>query len=204
MYISRMRKKDVNCDFYSENFLRYHQNSFNADPSVFLDPLLKHISPPALILDVGCGSGRDLLWLKNKGFDTIGFERSVELAELAAENSGSRVVKGDFFSYDFSVFKADAILLIGAMVHVPHEDFEAALKNILNAAGKNTLILLSLKKGDGTRISADGRTFFLWNEYMLNEIFLRSGLIILSSFENQSVLNTAETWLGYVLKRSIL
>jgi len=31
---------------------------------------------------VGCGSGRDLLWLKNRGFKVIGFERPKGLAEL--------------------------------------------------------------------------------------------------------------------------
>jgi len=32
--------------------------------------------------ELGCGSGRDLLWLKNRGFHVIGFERSPGLAEL--------------------------------------------------------------------------------------------------------------------------
>jgi len=37
---------------------------------------------------VGCGSGRDLLWMKKQDFDVIGFERSPGLAELARENAG--------------------------------------------------------------------------------------------------------------------
>ena len=55
------------------------------DPSSFLQPFASHLAEGSLILDVWCGSGRDLLWLKNRGFKVIGFERSKGLAELARD-----------------------------------------------------------------------------------------------------------------------
>jgi len=42
------------------------------------------------VLDVGCGSGRDLLWMKKWNFEVIGFERSPGFAELAGRKPGVR------------------------------------------------------------------------------------------------------------------
>jgi len=55
-------------DFYRENHREYFERTFNIDPSTFLSQLVAKLPPGSFILDVGCGSGRDLLWLKNCGF----------------------------------------------------------------------------------------------------------------------------------------
>ena len=96
-------------DFYSENYKLYHERTFSIDPSLFLEPLIKVLPRGAYILDVGCGSGRDLLWLKERGFKVMGFERSEGLAELARKNSGCEVIEGDFETFDFSLLSFDAV-----------------------------------------------------------------------------------------------
>jgi SAM-dependent methyltransferase len=48
-------------DFYQKNYKVYHEKTFSIDPSSFLAPLAKRLPAEAFILDVGCGSGRDLL-----------------------------------------------------------------------------------------------------------------------------------------------
>ena len=75
-------------DYYQQHFLEYNRQTFNMDPASFLEPLAEQLAPGARILDVGCGSGRDLLWFKNRGFDVVGLERSPGLAGLARKNSG--------------------------------------------------------------------------------------------------------------------
>ncbi|MBW2612111.1 MAG: methyltransferase domain-containing protein, partial [Deltaproteobacteria bacterium] len=74
-------------DYYQRHFLEYHTQTFNVDPASFLEPLTKYLQPGDRILDVGCGSGRDLLWFKNRGFVATGFERSAGLARLARQNT---------------------------------------------------------------------------------------------------------------------
>ena len=101
-------------DFYQNNYRAYHEKTFSIDPSSFLEPFASHLAEDSLILDVGCGSGRDLLWLKNRGFKVIGFERSKGLAELARENVGCEVIEGDFETFDFSTLSVDAIILINS------------------------------------------------------------------------------------------
>ena len=54
----------------------YHEATFHIDPASFLRPLAERLPPCAVILDVGCGSGRDLRWLRHRGFRAVGMERS--------------------------------------------------------------------------------------------------------------------------------
>ncbi|MGA9179151.1 MAG: methyltransferase domain-containing protein, partial [Desulfobacterales bacterium] len=79
-------------DYYQKNYTAYHEKTFSIDPSSFLTPLAQRLPPEAFILDVGCGSGRDLLWMKKRGFEVIGFERSEGLAELARNNADCEVI----------------------------------------------------------------------------------------------------------------
>jgi len=90
-------------DYYEDNYYQaYHENTFLIDPTSFLEPFVESLHEGSLILDAGCASGRDLLWLKNRGFNVIGFEKSEQLARLARENAGCKVIEGDFEAYDFS------------------------------------------------------------------------------------------------------
>ena len=53
-------------DYYKENYKEYFDRTFSLDPSSFLGPVVERLSSGAMMLDVGCGSGRDLLWFKKK------------------------------------------------------------------------------------------------------------------------------------------
>ena len=106
-------------DYYQENYNAYHEKTFSIDPSSFLEPLARRLPTEAFILDVGCGSGRDLLWMKKRGFEVIGFERSPGLAELARENAGCEVIEADFETYDFSATMVDAVIIVGSVAPEP-------------------------------------------------------------------------------------
>ena len=89
-------------NFYEENFQQYFSSTVDLDPSTFLDPLADLLEPKSTILDIGCGSGRDLLWFARKGFQPTGFEQSPNLAQLAREHTGCSIIEGDFSNFNFS------------------------------------------------------------------------------------------------------
>lgn len=189
-------------DYYQQHSQAYHIRTFSIDPASFLNPLVKHLTPGAMILDVGCGSGRDLKWLEDRGFRVTGFERSPGLAALARENVGCTVIEGDFENYDFSLHQADALLLCGALVHIPHERFGAVFKNILKALNQGGRLLISLKEGSGANVNGEGRTFYYWQRAELEAIFVNRGLKVLEFNTNVSRINQRDTWLSYVLLRT--
>ena len=189
-------------NFYQKYYKWYHERTFNIDPSSFLEPVVKALPEKASLLDVGCGSGRDLIWLKAQGFNVCGFEKSQGLARLARENSGCEVIEGDFELFDFSTLSFDAILASGSLVHVPHEKLPTVLGNIIECLPPiDSHVYISLKHGSGTKTDAKGRTFYLWTNEELDKIHKNMDLEVIEFSKSVSLANSKDTWLGYVLKR---
>lgn len=188
-------------DYYQRFADAYNRRTFAVDPAAFLQPLLDALPPGSRILDVGCGGGRDLLWLRRRGFAMAGFERSETLAALAEAQSGCPVIRGDFRTFDFSQLSFDGLLLVAALVHVPHEELAVVLSGILKALRPGGIVLLSLKKGDGVEEDGTGRCFYRWQPALLDPILERLGLVACRRAEHPSVLGAADIWLTRYLRR---
>jgi SAM-dependent methyltransferase len=188
-------------DYYQQHFRNYHEKTFFVDPASFLTPFAESLKPGATILDIGCGSGRDLLWLKKRGFEVIGFERSSGLASLAGKNAGCEVIEGDFETYDFSDLQADALLFAGSLVHVEPDKLANLLENITNGT-RATIVYVSLKQGAGVKTGADGRTFYLWYDKDPRKLFEKLGFQVIDSSTSASLVDSKDIWLGYVLQKS--
>lgn len=186
-------------EYYSEKYIEYYDRTVSADSSLFLSEFTNRLNPKAEILDIGCGSGRDLLWLKKNGFRPIGLERSEGLAELARHHSGCDVIVEDYETYDFSAIKVDGMLFSASLVHVPHHQIQTNISKVLNALKRNGYLYISVKEGDGTKQDTAGRIFYLWRDEGLRTIFDELNLDVVHFSGSESVLNSGEVWLGYVL-----
>jgi len=188
-------------DYYQINAPEYFGKTVSVDPAGFLLPLVERLSAGALVLDIGCGSGRDLLWLKKRGFRVKGFERSAALAVMARRHADCEVLEGDFTTYEFSSMHADAVILVGALVHVQHTDFACIFGKIAAALKDGGLVLITLKEGADRAVGADGRVFYLHRDSDLRRTFAALGFDVLDFSRDVSRLGTGEIWLGYLLKK---
>ena len=80
-------------EYYTTHFSQYHEKTFTIDPAPFLSAFAENLKPGAHVLDIGCGSGRDLLWLAQKGLQPTGFEASPGLAPSPARTPTARSSK---------------------------------------------------------------------------------------------------------------
>lgn len=188
--------------YYRTNAETYHKETAHVDPASFLEPLRRCLPPGATVVDVGCGSGRDLLWLRQRAVTAIGIDKSPELAELARRHSGCRVIVADFERFDFTTLPCDALLLVAALVHLPHNRLLPCLKRILAGLKPGGMVALSLKQGRGLQQSADGRIFFLWQQSDLTPTLHQAGLSVVSFARQGSLLGNRDVWLSYLLKKT--
>jgi cyclopropane fatty-acyl-phospholipid synthase-like methyltransferase len=190
-------------DYYETNAGEYHASTVQIDPSSFLEPLARNLTPGATILDVGCGSGRDMGWFRQRGFRPTGLERSPSLAALARAHSGCPVMEGEFETHDFSGLSFDALVLVGALVHVSHDRFKQLFENILQALIPGGHALLTLKEGRDPTETSHGRTFYLWQDSDLRIIFVDLNLTVVDFSRDVSKVRDSDVWLGYVLQKAI-
>ena len=188
-------------DYYTHHFQAYHSKTFGVDPSSFLNTLTTHLETGCTVVDVGCGSGRDILWLKERGFEVIGLERSSGLAGLARKHTACRIIEADFETFDFTKLSADALLLIGALVHLPRPKFPNVLKAISRALKKPGFLLITMKQETRTVTNSDDRQFYLWQDKELRDVFQSQNLSVIDFFRQPSKINPDEIWLGYVLNK---
>ncbi|RJP38482.1 MAG: class I SAM-dependent methyltransferase [Desulfobacteraceae bacterium] len=201
--ISIHMKKMTAIDYYRTHWAQYHDKTINIDPAGFLSGFVRHLRHGDHVLDVGCGSGRDLLWLKQRGFSVTGFDASPGLAELARRHAGCLVIEGDFETFDFQALSVDAVLMSGSLVHLPHDRLAPALSNIVNALRKTpeARVYLSLKEGEGLSRHTHNRIYYLWQDQDIRSIFADLGLTVLETSRSESARGTGEIWLGYILAR---
>lgn len=188
-------------DFYETNSVLYFEETAHVEADSILSPFVRYLPERAKVLDVGCGSGRDLRWLKNRGYLTAGLERSEGLARLAREFSDCEVTAGDFESVDFRQWQVDGLVMVGALVHISHERLKDVLAHILQSLVPGGVILLTLKEGAGFREHSDGRVFTLWRIDQLEQIFVDLKLKVLDFSRQVSKIRPDDIWLGYVLRR---
>ena len=153
----------ANSDFhhYSRYASGYLAETSFIDPTPYLEPLTRFVKPPAKILDVGCTSGRDLLWFKKRGYSVLGLERIGAFAKMARRNAGCEVIEADFQSFEFRTLQVDVTILIGALVHLKKEDFVSALERVFQSIRQSGFMLVSVKSGSGFETRKDGRIFYL-------------------------------------------
>lgn len=198
----------MNVTYYRQHSRAYFERTVTADAAAILQPLVDLVPPPARVLDLGCGSGRDLAWLKAKGYTGFGIDTAHELARHARDHSGCPILVADFTSYPLETFSADLIIAVGSLVHIPHRQLSVCLGHLLSGlrmdrtgAGLKGCLYLSFKAGRRTLQSTDGRVFYLWQDDDLRAVFEGVGLRIIRAIAQPSVLarDGQTSWLGYLL-----
>ena len=84
-------------DYYNNNAQAFFENTYQIEMESFYTPFLRYLPEQALILDLGCGSGRDTLAFKNKGHQVEAIDYSAELVRKATELTCIKVRHQSFY-----------------------------------------------------------------------------------------------------------
>jgi SAM-dependent methyltransferase len=107
--------------------------------------------PPASILDVGCGTGRDLASLSRDGADCLGVDSQPSMIEFARRTRPElRLEIGDMRNFRLGR-TFDAILCMGStfMYALGNADVEATLETFAAHARAGTLLVLDINNAGG-------------------------------------------------------
>ena len=83
-----MNWKEQTLQYYSQDPDRFISGTLAADMSDTRERFCRHIPKNALVLDFGCGSGRDAKAFLDAGFRVEATDGSLELCDKASEYTG--------------------------------------------------------------------------------------------------------------------
>ena len=180
-------------NFYEIN-ARKMSDFYSFESIDWQESLLRTFRNTGKILDVGCGTGRDLAFLLRKGMDGYGTEASKQMllvadATLAAEGLSS---KGRLFEAvlpDLSIFadgEFDGVLCSAVLMHLPDEEiFDAvySLRRVLKPGGTLLVSVPALRPDVDsiTRRDSHGRLFSDIPAAKLRLLFERVGFAVQGS-----------------------
>jgi len=160
--------------YYSEHYNEYIDSTMHTDMShiyAIFEPLLKG----KRILDVGFGSGRDMLYFKSKGYEVIGIDPEPAFVEHAKE-LGLNAVVGDVLSFESDI-QFDGIWACASLLHLSKDGIAAAINHLKTLLNDEGVFFVSLKEGDSETIDEKGRVM----TYVSKEFLKGLGLQILST-----------------------
>src|SRR5690606_1408431 len=118
--------------------------------------------------DLGCGSGRDSLAFKNKGYRVDAIDYSEALAKKATELTGIQVKHHSFYELD-EVAIYDGIWACASLLHCERRRLAEVVAKMLRALKSEGVIYMSFKYGDSDR-EKDGREFTDLNEQQAQKL----------------------------------
>lgn len=141
---------------YGNFALEYHSDT---QQKTSLDELLdKFISlltdedEDGIVLDVGCGPGRDLSKIRSRVQCAIGIDIALAMLHLARDISLAQVVQMDMRRLGFSEKSVKGIWCAASLLHLRREEIPEVLREFWRVLQPKGILFLSVKQGTGTKL----------------------------------------------------
>ncbi len=129
------RISDVTIAHYDRAAEAYRVGTWDHDVSQNYSALLEAIEgvSPYVILDLGCGPGRDLRYFRSLGHDAMGLDGSMKFVAMARRYSECDVLHQDFLAMNLPVSRFDGICANASLFHVPSQELPRVLAELADS-----------------------------------------------------------------------
>lgn len=141
-----MFETEKTIDYYNINAKTFAAGTVSVEFEGMQKKFLERLPEGALILDFGCGSGRDTKYFMSKGFKVEAIDGSKELCKIASEYTGISV-KNMFFQELDEKSRYDGIWACSSILHLPVSELENVMRKMAEALKENGVIYTSFKYG---------------------------------------------------------
>ena len=186
-------------NYYKDNLTEFIENTINCDMTAQYNYFLKHMPKNGNILDLGFGSGRDMIYFTSIGYNVYGIDPTDDFVDIM-KNKGYNVKNATAQSMDYhNLF--DGIWACASLLHVPSNELNLAFSNCEKALKDNGILYCSFKYGTFER-ERNGRVFTDLNEDLLNTYLKNTNLKLVDTMITTDVRpDKDEKWLNVILKK---
>lgn len=195
-----MKLETIN--YYNENAEKFNSSTYAVDFTENQNRFLNYLNTDAIILDFGCGSGRDTKYFLKKGFEVHATDGSSQLCEIASKYTGIQVKQQLFGDLDVKELY-DGVWACASILHLPLYELSIVMKKIGKALKENGVLYTSFKYGEfeGMR---NGRYFTDMTENKLKILLDEVDAFVLMEHwisADARVGRDGEKWTNIILKK---
>ncbi len=188
--------------YYERKAEQFYHNTVSVNFSETQNRFLSKLKKGAVILDFGCGSGRDTKYFLSQGYCVEAIDGSLELCKLASQYSGIPV-RHMFFQDLAEINKYDGIWACASILHLPQKELADVMHKMQRALKDDGIIYTAFKYGvfSGER---NGRYFTDMTEEKFADFMEKAGGL---RIEEQWITFDArpgrgeERWLNIILRK---
>lgn len=151
-----------------------------------------------LVLDSGCGPGRDTKYLLRKGYNVISIDASQGMLDEAKRRVPyGRFIKMDMLNLKFPGNRFDGVWCCASLLHIKKSKATKVLRSFRLMLKKGGILFISLKQGDGERTKTypDGsKRFFAYYKKAEAEKLVSKHFSILKSYTHKD--NEGDVWIS--------
>ncbi len=117
---------------YQDGARSFWTGTRDHDVSQNVEALIRHLPgpPPQVVLDLGCGPGRDLTVFCDLGYTAVGLDGAEEFVRMAREYSGCEVLHQDFLQLHLADERFDGVFANASLFHVPSQELPRVLREL--------------------------------------------------------------------------
>ena len=142
-------------DYYNRIADSYYWTTVGIDMSKLRNAFAAYLPAEARVMDLGCGSGRDVMAFGDMGHEASGLDASKELVELAKERLEVKASVGDMVTWRASE-PYDAIWCCASLIHLNEEEKKRFFGNLQYNLKPGGVIYISVKEGIETGTDEEG------------------------------------------------
>jgi SAM-dependent methyltransferase len=113
--------------------------------------------PPFVILDFGCGPGRDLAYFRSLGHDAVGLDGAASFVRMATLATGCKVLHQNFLNLSLPQAHFHGVFANASLFHVPTQELPRVLAELAGALVTRGVLFCSNPHGRDTEGFSGGR-----------------------------------------------
>jgi len=188
--------------FYRERAQPYFERTIDVQMDHLYRPFLEAVGKSGRILDVGCGSGRDVKRFRALGYEAFGIDPSPELVALASAHVGPYFTIAHAETYETIGDLFDAIWACASLLHLPRKLLSSTIRHLATLLTPEGIFFASVQSGEGERVQSDGRQFTYYSASEFEGAFKEAGLLVLRTWVTHDAMRAdGPIWINVLARR---
>jgi ubiquinone/menaquinone biosynthesis C-methylase UbiE len=202
--------KDHQVDVYERNrsaydrivlkFAKRNHVSLEGDLLGLAQKLVQHVGTGGRILDIGCGTGRDMSYFESQGIRTTGLDLSAGMLAFALSEVKGGLAQMNMCRMGIRDASFEGAWSCASLLHVPKKDAPIALREVRRILKPGGMFMLFLQEGtaeswNGGYVPGVRRFFARYQVGEMGSLLLHSGFDIQETDCSQG--SNGRTWISF-------